>query len=92
MGRNWKSIARHYLAGLGSLLFYLPYEIYKGAKTVYHVAKKQYNIAAYNLSATLVHTIAYPLYSFYRMFEGTYELVRGKALPWIPKMPSTTNM
>ena len=88
MKRNWGRIARHYLAGLGSLLFYLPYEIWKGAQTVYNVAKKKYVSARDSLLAVTAHVLLYPLYSAYRMLEGTYELVRGRNFPWA--MPVTS--
>ena len=80
--RNWRSVAQHYLASLGSFLFYVPYGIYKGVKTAYHLRKKEYEKAAYNLSALLTHIFIFPLYSIYRAIEGAYELGRGKSFPW----------
>jgi len=82
MKRNWGRIARHYLASLGSFLFYIPYSIYKGVKTVYHAAKKKYEKSGYNLSALLTHIFLFPLYSTYRAIEGTYELGSGRSFPW----------
>jgi len=82
MRRNWRSISRHYLASLGSFLFYLPYGIYKGVKTAYHAARKEYEKSGYNLSAFLTHVFLFPLYSIYRAAEGTYELGRGRSFPW----------
>jgi len=82
MARSWGRIARHYLASLGSYLFKIPYTIYKGIKSVYHLAKREFDKAAYNLGASLVHFFLFPLYSLYRFVEGTYDLLTGRSFPW----------
>jgi len=82
MGRSWSRIARHYLASLGSYLFQIPYGIYKGIKAVYHLAKREFDKAAYSLSAFLVHTFLFPVYSVYRAVVGTYDLVTGASPSW----------
>ena len=81
MARNWRRIGRHYLAALGSYLFYFPYLVYKGVKTGFHFLKREYNEAAYNLSATFTHGFLHPVYSLWRfLFRGTYEAVTGRDL------------
>lgn len=82
MKRNWGRITRHYLASLGSALFYLPYGIYKGVKTAYYFAKKKYEESGYNLNGFLIHVFLYPFYSIYRFFLGSYELGTGKTVSW----------
>lgn len=70
------------MASLGSLLFYIPYNIYKGIKTGVQAYRKKYESAGYNLSATLLQYIFYPFYSLYRAAVATLELVSGYVLPW----------
>ena len=82
MVRNWLRIARHYLASLGSYLYQMPYGVYKGIKTVYHLAKRDFDKAGYNFSAFLVHIFFFPTYSVYRAVEGTYDLATGRCFPW----------
>lgn len=80
MGRKW-NIAKHYLAALGSYLFSVPYTVYKGAKAVYHLAKREYIKARDDLIGALASFYLWPVYSLYRAAAGTLELAGG-TIPW----------
>jgi len=82
MPRNWGRIARHYAASLTSYLFKGIYGIWRGAKTVYHFAKREYDKAVYNFNVFLIQTFLYPLVSIYYFFLGSYELGTGRTVPW----------
>ncbi len=81
-----------YIGGALSLIYSVPYGLYKVGVGLYHTAKRNWNEASYNFTAGLTSIFTPYLFTTYKMLKGSYKIATDKALPWENKCDYTCKL